>query len=53
MGLAPLPPPWKKGETPTPEQVARYRAYLVGNLRRTRLGRRALRKRPWLAGEDA
>jgi hypothetical protein len=43
MGLAPLPPPWRKGEIPTEAQRQMYRDYLVGNLSRSRPGRHAQR----------
>ena len=45
MGYQPVRPPWRKGEKPTDEQRAVYRAYLTGGLASTRLGRRALRRR--------
>jgi hypothetical protein len=45
MGYQPVRPPWPKGEKPTDEQRAVYRAYLIGGLASTRLGRRALRRR--------
>lgn len=44
MGYQPVRPPWPKGQRPTEEQRAAYRAYLVGSLASTRLGRMALRR---------